>query len=171
MKFLKAIDSGLARIESGIVVFFVTAMILLAFLQVVLRNVFNTGILWVDPFLRYLVLWVGFLGAMLATRQDRHIRIDVLTRFLSPQLKRISAIALHFFSGVICYFLLSASITFLRDERAFGGVVPLFADVPIWYIQMIIPIGFGVMMIRFALRGVDQVIAVVRGLPPEEEKS
>ncbi|MEE9225007.1 MAG: TRAP transporter small permease [Bacteroidota bacterium] len=171
MKFLKAIDSGFAKIESGVVVLFLSVMILMAFFQVVLRNVFNTGVLWIDPFLRHLVLWLGFLGAMLATRQNRHIRIDVLTRFLTPKLKRFSAIVTHLFSAFVCYLLLSASVTFVHGEKEFGGVLPLFTDLPIWYVQAIIPIGFAVMMVRFTLKGVDQVIAVLRGLQPEEERS
>lgn len=167
MRFLKAIDSILARVESGIVVFFLAIMIVMAFLQVVLRNVFNTGILWVDPFLRHLVLWLGFLGATLATREGRHIRIDVLTRFLTPKLKRFSSIITHFFSAVVCYFLVNASVTFLVGEKQFGGAVSLFTEVPIWYVQMIIPFGFALMMVRFFLKGFGDLIAVLRGLPPE----
>ncbi len=169
MKFFRAIDSGLAKIEWSIVVFLVAIMILMAFLQVVLRNVFHTGVLWIDPFLRHLVLWLGFLGAMMATRQDRHIRIDILSRFLTPKLKRLSSTVTSLFSAVVCYLLFDASVTFVLVEKEFGGLLPLFTDVPIWYIQAIMPIGFAVMMVRFLLRSIDQTVAILRGLPPQEE--
>lgn len=170
MKFLKSVDSGLAKVESAIVVLFLAVMVLMAFLQVLLRNFFNTGILWADPFLRNLVLWVGFLGAMLATRQDRHIRIDVLTRFLPPSFKRLSNILTHLFSAVVCFFLVLASVSFVIDEKQFGEKISFFTDLPIWYVQLIIPVGFVVMMFRFAIRGLGEILGVVQGAQPEEEK-
>ena len=52
MKILHWIDRQLARCESFLLVFFLSALIGLAFLQVILRNFFNTGIVWLDPLLR-----------------------------------------------------------------------------------------------------------------------
>ncbi|MBD3163147.1 MAG: TRAP transporter small permease subunit, partial [Candidatus Eisenbacteria bacterium] len=57
-------------------------MILLSGLQVVLRNFFQIGLLWIDPLVRTLLLWVAFLGAFAAAGRARHIRIDVLGRLL-----------------------------------------------------------------------------------------
>ena len=54
----------------------------LAFLQIFLRNVFTTGLAWGDLVLRNLVLWIGFIGATLATREGKHINIDILSRSL-----------------------------------------------------------------------------------------
>jgi energy-coupling factor transporter transmembrane protein EcfT len=69
MKILTAINAWIAKIETIIIVIVLAIMILLAFFQVVMRNIFDQGLLWGDIFLRHLVLWVGFLGASLATRE------------------------------------------------------------------------------------------------------
>ena len=47
-------------------------MVALSFFQVVQRQLFGTGLLWGDTFLRYLVLWVGFLGAAIAAAEGKH---------------------------------------------------------------------------------------------------
>ena len=65
-------------------------MILLSSAQILLRNFFDSGIDWADPLLRLLVLWVGMQGAMLATHYDKHIRIDLVSRFIPEQYHRLS---------------------------------------------------------------------------------
>ena len=61
--------------------------VVLAALQIVLRYGFDSGIAWADPLLRVLVLWLGLLGALAATRDRRHITIDVLSRMLPARAK------------------------------------------------------------------------------------
>jgi TRAP-type C4-dicarboxylate transport system permease small subunit len=63
------VDEAIARVEQTLIVTFLGCMILLAFLQIVLRNYFTTGLDWGDQLLRNLVLWIGFIGATLATKE------------------------------------------------------------------------------------------------------
>ncbi len=56
--------------EDGLLALMVAAMIFLAGSQILLRNLFDTGFAWADPVLRLLVLWVGLLGALAASRTD-----------------------------------------------------------------------------------------------------
>ena len=44
------------------------SILVMALIQIVLRNVFDSGLLWAESFLRILVLWIAILGAMVATR-------------------------------------------------------------------------------------------------------
>src|SRR5512139_1600564 len=80
-------DEGIAKVEQILIVTFLSFMIFVAFFQIVLRNAFSTGLDWGDSFLRYLVLWIGFLGATLATKEEKHINIDIVSRWL-PSLGR-----------------------------------------------------------------------------------
>ncbi|NVM57446.1 MAG: TRAP transporter small permease subunit, partial [Desulfobacterales bacterium] len=70
------------RLEDTFLVSLLSFMIGLAFLQIVLRDFFSTGLLWADPLLKNLVIWVGLVGASIATREDKHITIDVIPRVL-----------------------------------------------------------------------------------------
>ena len=141
-------------------------MVIFAFLQVVLRNMFDEGILWGDILLRHLVLWVGFLGASLATREKKHINIDLFNRFLPRRGKEISLLITNLFSVFICILLTDASWTFVRDEKMMGTT--LFADVPAWYFQIIIPIGFFLMAFRFFVHFLENIIGAVK---KEKEKT
>ena len=72
----------LHRLEDSLLVFSLLAMLLIALGQIVLRNGFDSGVLWAESFARILVLWVAMLGAMVATRENNHISIDAVSRYL-----------------------------------------------------------------------------------------
>ena len=161
MKILLRLDTALTRIEGALLVLFLSVMVVLSFVQVVLRNGFSESLLWGDILLRHLVLWIGFIGAALATSKDRHINIDALTRFLTPRLKTIAGILTNSFAAVVCFFLFRASLTFLNNELAEASTV--FGDIPSLYSQIIIPTGFGLIVVHFVIRIAVSVQSLVAG--------
>ena len=160
MKILSAINTWIARIETILIVVVLTIMILLAFSQVVMRNIFDEGLLWGDIFLRHLVLWVGFLGASLATREEKHINIDLFTRFIPEKWQVIPRIIIQLFSVVICWYLAGAAYKFVMDEITYETIA--FGNVPAWYLQIIIPIGFFIMMIRFFILALQNTVSLFK---------
>lgn len=147
MKTLLRIDRFIAVVETALVVFLLGSMVLLSFTQVILRNVFSTGLIWADTFLRQLVLWVAFLGGSLAVQNRRHLNIDVLTRFMSERGKKMARLATDLFAGALSLLFFEASLEFVRNEMA--QATTLFLEIPTWYFQLIIPIGYGLLSFRF----------------------
>ena len=82
MRYLLTLNEWVSKIEGFLLSIFLMGMIFLAFLQVVMRNLFNAGIPWADTVVRLLVLWVGFLGAVLATKLEQHLTVEVLAKNL-----------------------------------------------------------------------------------------
>ena len=150
MTLLRSIDRGLVTIEGWLLVLFLGTMVVLSFAQVVLRNVFSTGFIWADPLVRHMVLWVGFLGAAIATHEERHISIDALTRFLSPRWKAAATVAGQLFLAVVCVALVSASWTFLMEEKEAGGEI--VAGLPTYLGLMIIPLGYLLIAVHAVIR-------------------
>lgn len=140
----------LHRIEDTLLVTILLAMVTLAFSQIVMRNFLGTGNIWLDPLLRILVLWVGLLGALVATRQNKQISVDVLTRFLPERIKTISDIITRTFAAIISAIIAWHSFLFLIDEWHSG--VMAFASVPAWLPESIIPIGFAVIALRYSFQ-------------------
>ena len=135
--------------EDGLLSSVLTATLLLSIGQILLRNIWYIGISWADPSLRVLVLWIALLGAMAATRNGNHIRIDLLPRYLSPRLRAISNRITDLFAASVCAILAWHAVRFVRVEYADGGL--LFASVPAWACELILPVGFGIMALRFLL--------------------
>ena len=60
-------------------------MVVLVFGNVVLRYVFNSGIATSEELSRWLMVWLTFLGAIVALRQHAHLGVDTLVRALPPR--------------------------------------------------------------------------------------
>jgi TRAP-type C4-dicarboxylate transport system permease small subunit len=144
---LKRAQRLILLIEDSLIVCLLSAMILLAAGQIVLRNLFDTGLFWADPALRMLVLWLTLLGAIAATREDRHIRIDLLSRFLHARGKTVVQGINDLFSAFVCGLISWHAARFVYHEWQDG--VSLFGGLPAWLGEIIIPIGFGIMALRF----------------------
>jgi TRAP-type C4-dicarboxylate transport system permease small subunit len=158
MKYLRLLDRLFYRIEFGLLVVFLGSMVLLAFMQVVLRNFFNTGLVWADTIVRHLVLWLGFVGATLATREKRHIGIDAITRFLSARAKLVILILTSAFAAIVCYYLAAAAWTFVLDERLNGDELVL--GIQTWVALLIIPAGYLLISFHFLIKVIENAIDV-----------
>jgi TRAP-type C4-dicarboxylate transport system permease small subunit len=162
-------DETISHVEETLVVTFLGFMILIAFLQIILRNVFSTGLDLGDSLLRNLVLWIGFIGATLATKEGKHINIDVISRWLPPMGKNVVTLVTHLFSFLVCCALTYATLKFVRNEAQMGQKT--FLDIPAWIPEMILPITFSLMTFRFGLRSFKNLSEMGRrDFPHDREK-
>jgi len=143
-------DEAIAKVEQTLIITFLSLMIFVAFLQIVLRNVFSTGLDWGDSFLRNLVLWIGFIGATLATKEGKHINIDIISRWLPSLGRNIVMLITHLFSFSVCCLLTYAALKFIGNEVQMGNRTLL--NIPAWIPEMILPVTFVLMTFRFGLR-------------------
>jgi TRAP-type C4-dicarboxylate transport system permease small subunit len=117
-----------------------------------LRNFLGVGLPWSEPLVRYLVLWVGFIGASLAAREGRHITIEVVKLRPSDSGRRYLAALSQLCAAVVCAMMTWAAAKFVRDDAQIGNLT--FLDLPTWVLEVIIPATFAVMSLRFLLRGI-----------------
>ncbi|MBL7178975.1 MAG: TRAP transporter small permease subunit [Desulfobacterales bacterium] len=144
---MERVRTILYRIEDGILVGLLSLMIGLAVTQIFLRNLFETAIVWSDILVRVLVLWVGLVGAMVASRHGNHINIDILNRFMPERFKPAVNAVVELFTALICTLMVYYSLRFVQVEYADGGIV--FANVPAWVCESIIPFALAVIAIRY----------------------
>jgi TRAP-type C4-dicarboxylate transport system permease small subunit len=135
--------------EDAVLVVILTGMILLAAGQIVLRNFLDIGFIWSDEALRMMVLWVAVAGAVAASRSDKHINIDVLDRFLPGRVKTLKDILIHAFTAAICGVVTWHSVLFVRTSYEYEDL--LLGGVPAWILQVVLPVGFGLMAYRYTL--------------------
>ncbi len=146
---LKRTQIILYWVEDAVLVGLLLLMIGMSVTQIFLRNLFETGIVWSDVMVRILVLWVGLIGAMVASRQDNHITIDILDRYLPERGKVYANFVVKLFTALICMIAAYYSLLFVQMEFADGGMA--FAQVPTWLCEAIIPFAFTVIALRYFL--------------------
>jgi len=136
-------------IENLALVVILSGMILLASGQILLRNVFSGGFAWADEALRLMVLWVAMLGAVVASREDRHISIDVLARVLPDVVKRWTIALVSAFTAAVSFTLAWFSWEFVAESRMYED--QLLNDLPAWLFQSILPVAFFLIGYRYSI--------------------
>jgi TRAP-type C4-dicarboxylate transport system permease small subunit len=143
----------LHRVEDGLLALLLTIMIVLAGTQILLRNLFDSGFVWIDPLLRVLVLWLGLLGATVATRHNKHIRIDLLSRYFKRNTHRLIQALVGQVSAWTCLVIAWHGLDWIRLDYA--EAVTWFADIPAWAVESIVPLAFALIGLRYLLLSIN----------------
>jgi len=103
-----------------------------------------------ERLVRVLVLWVTFVGATIASRNDEHIRIDLLTRFTGERSSRWLDRFRSLFTAAVAGLFAWYSFDFVRLDYEDGIIA--FASVPAWVCEAVMPVGAGLICLRYFIR-------------------
>jgi TRAP-type C4-dicarboxylate transport system permease small subunit len=146
---IDALSRWVRLVENGLLVGMLGVMIFLAAYQVIARNFFESGLIWGDSAVRIAVLWVTLLGAMVASRNDTHIRMDVISQFVDEAarklLRRIGSVFTCVVCGLFAWYSFQFVVLDYQDE------IIAFGRVPAWICEAIMPVGGAVMSFRYLL--------------------
>ncbi|MEY4317903.1 MAG: hypothetical protein RI902_1711 [Pseudomonadota bacterium] len=100
----KLINSYCKLIE-GLIALALFVMVVLVFGNVVMRYAFNSGFTVSEELSRWLFVWLTFLGAVVALRDNAHLGTDMMVGKLGPMGKRI-CMGLSLLAMIFCMWLL-----------------------------------------------------------------
>lgn len=146
----------LHRLEDAVLASLLLVMIILAAVQIALRNFFESGVIWIDPLLSVMVLWLALLGAMAASRSKEHVVIDVISQWLPRKLLRGVEVFACGATAVIAAFVAWYGYRLVLGEYQYS--VNAFASVPVWLTQIIIPIAFAMIALRYAVHSLRALV-------------
>ncbi len=141
------------------------------------------GLIWSQKMALCFMLWVGFIGASIATRDRAHIVFEVAGRIWPKAVQPAVRGAARAITAAFAAFLGLLSIGFTRyhyvEWRDSGHVASVFEgfEVPMWTIYGFLPIAFAVMTMRFLLYGAsapegeDPIAAFTGGAKTRDEAS
>jgi TRAP-type C4-dicarboxylate transport system permease small subunit len=142
------------------------AMIVLAAAQILMRNfnLWGGGFGWADEALRIMVLWVAMLGAVAASREERHICVDVLSHYAGARARQWLAAVTDAFTAGVSYALAWLSWGFVADTYASGEKI--LGDLPAWALQIILPVSFALIGYRYTIWCLRRPGLAARGAGP-----
>jgi TRAP-type C4-dicarboxylate transport system permease small subunit len=140
----------LARLEAAVLVLAFALLVAVAGYQIAARNLWGGGLAWGDAFVRVAVLWVAVVGVLAASRNDSHIRIDLVSRFLSPAARAVAGRASALFTAAVSGTFAWHAAQFVLLEREAGIIA--FASVPAWVCEAVLPVGFALISLKYLLR-------------------
>lgn len=123
-------------------------------------GVFPKGFKWALPMGLVLTIWVGFVGASMATRDNRHLKVEALQRLLPEKLQRVTGLISGLLTAAFCFLLAWLARRFVGymyedyiDSNKLGAMFEGI-DVPKYLGFVILPLAYSIMGLRFGLNGV-----------------
>ncbi len=172
LRGLRAADGAIQRVEVAVCVLSLAVMILLAFAQVFLRQfrglelgplVVPAPVAWFDNIARHLVIWVGLLGASLATAEGRHIAIEAAPKLFGVRGRRRIEVVTHLAALAITGVLLALCVIYMLrlqvpNEAHLFDVQAIDLKVYRWPLLLVVPLGLALMCWRFGLRILEALV-------------
>jgi len=155
--------SAIALVEDAAISIVLLSMILLVLVQIGLRNFYATGMSGGAEIVRHMLLWVAFLGAAIAAREGKHIRIDLAQRILPHGPKKVVEVITSLFTAIVCVLLFYASVQFIRNEYEMGTIIPFF-NMKVWILELVIPVGYCAVTLRYLARCAQSFRQLVKGI-------
>jgi TRAP-type C4-dicarboxylate transport system permease small subunit len=152
IRLIRLIDRGLMIIETAGVIVSLGAMVLFAFLQVVLQHTRFGAPLDMQVVTRHLVIWVGMLGAALATADGKHISVEAVSKLVTPQGRRVIEGLVDAATVVVSLALARIAWAYIvMIERPEGTVLFHLGHFRFmrWWSLTILPVGFGLIAFRY----------------------
>lgn len=143
------LDDAICGAEKTTLIMCMGFMVALVFGQVVLDFLpHHYGINWSEELATYMLIWSGFLGGSIATKDKRHLVVDIIPKLMpegSRTRRTIERVSLVI-ATCYCAFLFQLSVKFVAatDKVSLSQMA-----VPLQIVQLIIPVTFGVMLFRF----------------------
>lgn len=145
MDFVVAVSRFVNRIVETSVFAMLCVMVVVVSAGVVFRYVLNTALVWSDELARYLLVWISFLGASMATYRGVHIGIAAFTALLPERFQRavgwiVDLLILVFLVAILYQGLKILPVMAVRIAPTLGIRMSVF--------YMVLPIAAGVMILH-----------------------
>ncbi|MBC2712715.1 MAG: TRAP transporter small permease subunit [Desulfosarcina sp.] len=141
IKTIKRLDDALALIEKSLIVLCFSLLVFFIVFNILSRNIFHLPSHKIFEAGPNLVLWLALLGASLALKQQRHIRLELVLRYCSERIRLWAAVARNLSGAAVMGILLVISFEFVKNEVAMFGV---------WgRLSVIFPIFFSAAVFRY----------------------
>ena len=142
---IKKIVSFFQKFETIAAFVIIFLLALIPTMEVIARKFFHTGVPSSTAYIQHLVLLVTFLGAMITSREKRHLSLSLDLKIEGPTKTRIEIVNAIIASMITTAFAVSSfSFALMGFDRA-----QKIGFIPTWLIAMVMSLGFAVMAVRF----------------------
>lgn len=148
MKSLLKIDQIIEKIQTFLSVGLFVGILILGSIQVFGRFIFKAAPPWTEEAMRFLLIYLTFIGSSLTVRVDGHVSVDILVTFMKNNKMRA---ILFIISRLICVLFLlmflPASIALVMNS---GEIMGAAIRIPFSYVYLTVPIGIVMMLCSYA---------------------
>lgn len=123
---MEKLGSGIIKLLEMLVVILISIMSILVIVNVFMRFVFDSGIVFSEEVSRFLFIWVVFIGAIIAMKEDAHIYVDFIRKSLPKPVQWVVILLVNLAMLYCCYFLFEGSVSLTEynsvDKAPVSGI-------------------------------------------------
>ncbi|MEW6662501.1 MAG: TRAP transporter small permease [Bacillota bacterium] len=148
MGFIVISVISLKKLEERFIAFLITVAIVVGFMQVTSRFIFKSSLPWSEELLRFVFIWVTFLGASVAVREKAHVSVSVLLHKLPVPFQKAGIVAgllfsIGFCGAIVYYGMQIITVQVLTNQLSTA------MEIPMWLPYLGVVVGSFMMAIRF----------------------
>ncbi len=156
-KAMAWVCEGLRRVSIAALVVIGAVMSVIVLLQIIFRFLIHVPFPWSEELARYLMIWMGMLGAFVALREGRHIGVSLFVDRLPPA-----------WASRVMLLVQVATIVFLGIVAKQGFSLALFNEsqlspamqIPMIFPYMAVPVGASLMILELVAGVLGEIFQV-----------
>ena len=146
--FLEKLDKGMDIVERNIVGYATLIMVLILFTNVVLRNFFQSGLVWGNELSSYLNILAVYIAVSAGFKYGSHVGVSVVVDYVVPKkFRKAAAIFTKLIVLLFCALVAYLAVRMSMAQVASGQVSPVL-NFPLWIIYGIVVLGMSMASIR-----------------------
>ena len=154
----------LSSITGKITAWLTLFMVIVTFIVVIMRYVFDAGLIWVQESVVWMHAVVFMLGAAYTLHAEEHVRVDIFYRTMSARRRAwVDLAGVVIFLMPLCAFLAWASFDFVTQSWSIGESSRESGGLPYPFIPMLKTVLL-LMPVAVALQGVSLCLKSVQAL-------
>jgi C4-dicarboxylate transporter DctQ subunit len=148
IKILSKISDYFHQFEKFFLITATSLMILIIFFDFLLREITGSGFVWAKELSAFLMIWVGFIGASYATRENKHLVVGIPEKLFPKRILPYVSLFVNLIVFIVTIFLAYLGFIYVQETKKIGET-SLLLNIPLWIVQIIIPISLVIISIRF----------------------
>jgi len=157
-------------VEQIVIALLLAAMVLVTFVQVVLRYVFNSGFLWAVEFTGFAFAWLVLFGVAYGIKHSVHLGVDAFVRLFPTPLQRVFGL-LAVLAGLLYAGIMFVGAWDYVRKLYLIGITATDLPVPRWIPYGMLVVGTALLFLRLLQAGIQILRGVRTTLLADEARS
>ncbi len=111
-------------------------MVVIVFANVIARYYLSASLAWSEEVARFMLIWLVFIGAVLAYVNDEHLGLDIVVRLFPRRVRYGLAVLADLLIMVAIYLVIRGGAVLMRDSWEWGSPA---TDIPYGYVYTVVP--------------------------------
>lgn len=161
MKFLDDFDRIISKTVSYVATLAMTITCIVMLVQVFLRRLFNSPIVWAEDISVFFFIWITFLGAAVLFQKKTLSSVDTLVMLFPEKVRIVIEAVADLIIAFSSFYLLKISFDFMKRQQLLGHKLGGALGIPIWIVTCSVIVSF-LLIILFGITSFTRKILLVK---------